>query len=77
MLELIVRRPEVGTREVLDKGPLAGDQLFVDLDLSGTNLPPAPGSPWGRRNPVLPGIGNRPPGPTLAHTRFQKPKTVL
>lgn len=90
ILRLIVRRPNVGTREVLDEGelsctvglvgdswrerrssrtsdgsphpdmqinvmnsrviallthdnerwPLAGDQLFVDLDLSATNLPP-------------------------------------
>jgi MOSC domain-containing protein YiiM len=81
-IELIVRRPEKGQREVLTEGeltleeglagdcwknrdpdpnmqiniinaraiaaiagaketwPLAGDQLYVDLDLSGTNLPP-------------------------------------
>jgi MOSC domain-containing protein YiiM len=83
-LELIVRRPAVGEREVLEQGeldpeqglvgdcwsvrgrnpnpkaqltlmntraaalvagdverwPLAGDQLYVDLDLSGENLPP-------------------------------------
>jgi len=90
VLEMIVRRPEVGAREVIDEGrldpaeglvgdnwkdrtsarsrdrlpnpdtqlnimsarviallaqekarwPLAGDQLFVDLDLSAANLPP-------------------------------------
>src|SRR5882762_7923926 len=72
LLEMIVRRPDVGAREVIDEGrldpaeglvgdnwkdrtsarviallaqekarwPLAGDQLFVDLDLSAANLPP-------------------------------------
>ena len=35
VLKLIVRRPAVNKREVL-----AGDQLFVDLDLSEDNVPP-------------------------------------
>ena len=32
-----------------DRWPLAGDQLYVDLDISVGNLPPEPGSPWATR----------------------------
>lgn len=53
-VELIVRRPAVDEREVVDEAQLAleegligdnwralaGDQLYLDLDLSGDNLPP-------------------------------------
>src|SRR5712691_9527910 len=45
VLELIVRRPQAGVREVLQEGELdpvvglAGDQLFIDMDLSEANLP--------------------------------------
>src|SRR5215216_179701 len=39
-VELIVRRPDVEVREVLTDAVLdTSDQLFVDLDLSGANLP--------------------------------------
>ena len=32
-----------------ERWPLAGDQLYVDLDLGHENLPPERGSPWVRR----------------------------
>src|SRR6266545_3726696 len=46
-VELIARRPAVGERETLgeaeldvERWALAGDQLYVDFDLSAENLPP-------------------------------------
>jgi len=32
-----------------DRWKLAGDQLYIDMDLSESNLPPAPGWPSARR----------------------------
>ena len=34
-----------------DERALAGDQLYVDLDISHANLPPAAGSAIGPRTP--------------------------
>ena len=49
-----------------DRWALAGDQLYVDLDLSVENLPPEPASPSARpssRSPTYP-IGAAPSSPT-------------
>jgi len=39
-LNIINARAIALVAQVKDRWPLAGDQLYVDLDLSGTNLPP-------------------------------------
>ena len=39
-LNIINARPIALVAQVRDRWPLAGDQLYIDLDLSGGNLPP-------------------------------------
>src|SRR6266508_768914 len=46
LIAMIVRRPKVDARVIAlvarekDRWPLAGDQLFIDMDVSSENLPP-------------------------------------
>ena len=49
-LNIINARAIALVAQVKDRWPLAGDQLYINLDLSGTNLPPGRGWRLARRS---------------------------